>query len=296
MNSSLASTVDIGLEPSYRGKVRDLFDLGDKLLIVATDRISAYDVIMEQTVPGKGEALTQISVAWFRLLEPLCRHHLIGDDWREFPDPFRREELAGRSMLVHKTKRFDLECVVRGYLVGSGWRDYGATGAVCGIELPEGMIEAQKLPEPIFTPATKEDEGHDINVGPEDAKQIVGDDWFETLSAKSIELYAAAEKHARGQGIIIADTKLEFGLKDGELMLIDEIFTPDSSRFWAAKDYAPGSCPDSYDKQILRSFLDGLGWGREGRPPTLPDELIARILGRYADIRGILFPSAEAAS
>ncbi len=290
MNASLASTQAIGLEPSYRGKVRDLFDLGDKLLIVATDRISAYDVIMNETVPGKGVALTQISAAWFRLLEPLCQHHLISTDWREFPDPFRREELAGRSMLVHKTERFDLECVVRGYLVGSGWRDYTETGAVCGIELPSGMVEAQKLPESIFTPATKEDEGHDMNVGREDASKIVGEEWFDVLSAKSIELYTAAEKHARAQGIIIADTKLEFGLKDGKLMLIDEIFTPDSSRFWAASVYAPGSCPDSYDKQILRRFLDDLGWGREGELPTLPAELIDRILGRYKEILGILFP------
>ena len=295
MKTSLASTEAIGLEPSYRGKVRDLFDLGDRLLIVATDRISAYDVIMEQCVPGKGVALTQISVSWFRLLRDICPNHLISDDWREFPDPFKRAELAGRSMLVHKTERFDLECVVRGYLVGSGWKDYSATGAVCGIELPAGMVEAQKIAEPIFTPATKADEGHDLNVGPEEAAAIVGAGWFEKLRTKSIELYMAAERHARAQGIIIADTKLEFGLKDGRLMLIDEIFTPDSSRFWAASAYAPGSSPDSYDKQILRRFLDDLGWGRAGRPPALPDELIGKILDRYNEIRGILFPNAEAA-
>lgn len=296
MSRTLASSADLGLTPDYRGKVRDLFDLGDRLLIVATDRISAYDVIMNEAVPGKGAMLTGVSVEWFRAIEAagLVRHHLISADWRDFPAPFDREELGGRSMLVHKTERFDLECVVRGYLVGSGWKDYGATGAVCGIELPAGLREADKLDPPIFTPATKAEEGHDENVGPEAASAIVGADWFAKLKAKSLELYEFAERYARARGIIIADTKMEFGHIDGELVLIDEVFTPDSSRFWDEKVYAPGATPDSFDKQILRKYLDDQGWGRAGEPPTLPAELIARIGARYADILGILFPEAGA--
>ncbi|MCP4548781.1 MAG: phosphoribosylaminoimidazolesuccinocarboxamide synthase [bacterium] len=290
MNNVLCSSEELGLKPTYKGKVRDLFDLGDKLLIVATDRISAYDVIMNEAVPGKGAMLTKISVEWFRKLDGIVRHHLITADWREFPEPFNQEELADRSMLVHKTDRFDLECVVRGYLVGSGWKDYGNTGAVCGIHLPNDLIEADKLEPAIFTPATKEDDGHDINVGPADAKKVVGEEWFDILKAKSLELYKFAEEYARSVGIIIADTKLEFGVYEGELMLIDEVFTPDSSRFWAASSYRPGATPDSYDKQILRKFLDDQGWGREGTPPTLPPELVTRIYNRYAEIFEILFP------
>ncbi len=299
MNKSraLVSSRDIGLTPDYEGKVRDLFDLGDKLLIVATDRISAYDVIMNEPVPGKGVLLTQISVEWFKRIEAegLVKHHLISADWRDFPEPFNREELGGRSMYVRKTDRFDLECVVRGYLVGSGWKDYGNTGEVCGIKLPEGMREAGKIEPPIFTPATKEDEGHDMNVGPEDASKIVGEEWFDTLKAKSLELYDFAERYARERGIIIADTKLEFGQIDGELVLIDEVFTPDSSRFWDERVYAPGSTPDSFDKQILRKHLDDVKFAREGTPPTLPVELIDRIRGRYAEILEILFPGAGGA-
>lgn len=292
--STLVSSRDLGLTPSYEGKVRDLFDLGDKLLIVATDRISAYDVIMNEPVPGKGAMLTGISVEWFKIIEEsgLVKHHLISADWRDFPEPYRREELAGRSMLVHKTDRFDLECVVRGYLVGSGWKDYGDTGAVCGIALPPGLQEAAKLEPAIFTPATKADDGHDLNVGPEDASAIVGDDWFATLKAKSLELYRFAEEYARARGIIIADTKMEFGQIDGELILIDEVFTPDSSRFWDERVYAPGSTPDSFDKQILRKHLDEIGFAREGEPPTLPGKLVEDIYARYAEILGILFPEA----
>ncbi len=292
--NTLVSSRDLGLTPSYEGKVRDLFDLGDRLLIVATDRISAYDVIMNEPVPGKGAMLTGISVEWFRVIEAagLVQHHLISADWRDFPEPFRREELGGRSMLVRKTERFDLECVVRGYLVGSGWKDYGDSGAVCGITLPPGLQEAAKLEPAIFTPATKAEEGHDMNVGPEDASAIVGAEWFDTLKAKSLELYRFAEEYARARGIIIADTKMEFGQIDGELILIDEVFTPDSSRFWDERVYAPGSTPDSFDKQILRKHLDDVGFAREGEPPTLPVELVERIYGRYAEILGILFPEA----
>jgi phosphoribosylaminoimidazole-succinocarboxamide synthase len=292
--NTLVSSRDLGLTPSYEGKVRDLFDLGDELLIVATDRISAYDVIMKEPVPGKGAMLTGISVEWFRIIEEagLVKHHLISADWRDFPEPFRREELGGRSMLVRKTERFDLECVVRGYLVGSGWKDYGDTGAVCGITLSPGLQEAAKLEPAIFTPATKADEGHDLNVGPEDASAIVGTEWFDTLKAKSLELYRFAEEYARARGIIIADTKMEFGHIDGELILIDEVFTPDSSRFWDERVYAPGSTPDSFDKQILRKHLDDVGFAREGEPPTLPAELVERIYGRYAEILEILFPGA----
>ncbi len=293
--STLSRSEDLGLKPSYSGKVRDLFDLGDKLLIVATDRISAYDHIMHEPVEGKGEMLTQISVKWFRHLEGLVPHHLISDNWKDFPEPFNRPELGKRSMLVHKTDRFDLECVIRGYLTGSGLKDYNATGEVCGIALPEGMRDADKLPEPIFTPATKEDDGHDMNVDHETARGIVGDEWFEPLAQVSRRIYEAGEAYARERGIIIADTKFEFGIYDGKLMLIDEVLTPDSSRFWDASIYEPGKSPVSFDKQILRNWLDEQGWDREGTPPHLPQDLRARIYGRYEEILEKLFPgSAEA--
>lgn len=288
---ALTDCAALGLAPSYRGKVRDLFDLGEQLLIVATDRISAYDVVMTEPVPGKGALLTGISVAWFRRIEAagLVRHHLISADWRDFPAPYRREELAGRSMLVHKTQRFDLECVVRGYLVGSGWKDYLATGAVCGIALPAGLSEAARLEPPLFTPATKAESGHDLNVGPAEAKAIVGDAWFARLASTSLALYAFARKYAAERGILIADTKLEFGRLGDELVLIDEVFTPDSSRYWERSAWAPGTTPDSYDKQILRKYLDEQGWGRSGEPPTLPPDLLARIAERYRQIDTILF-------
>jgi len=288
---ALVDCSELGLAPDYRGKVRDLFDLGERLLIVATDRISAYDVVMTEPVPGKGALLTGISVAWFRRIEAagLVRHHLISADWRDFPAPFRREELAGRSMLVHKTQRFDLECVVRGYLVGSGWKDYRATGAVCGVDLPPGLKEAARLEPPIFTPATKAASGHDLNVGPAEAAAIVGADWFARLAAASRALYGFAADYAAARGILIADTKLEFGRLGDELVLIDEVFTPDSSRYWERAAWTPGTTPDSYDKQILRTYLDAQGWGRSGEPPSLPAELLARIAERYAEIHRILF-------
>ena len=294
---ALVDCSELGLAPAYRGKVRDLFDLGEQLLIVATDRISAYDVVMAEPVPGKGALLTGISVAWFRRLEAagLVRHHLISADWRDFPAPYRREELAGRSMLVHKTERFDLECVVRGYLVGSGWQDYRATGAVCGIALPPGLSEAERLAPPIFTPATKAASGHDLNVGPAEAAAIVGEAWLERLRESSLALYSFAADYAAARGILIADTKLEFGRLGDELVLIDEVFTPDSSRYWERSAWAPGATPDSYDKQILRKHLDAQGWGRSGTPPSLPPELLARIAARYAEIHRILF-GAEAAA
>ncbi len=289
---TLLRSEDLGLKPDYCGKVRDLFDLGDKLLIVATDRISAYDQIMHEAVEGKGEMLTQISVKWFKLLEGLVAHHLISDDWQDFPEPFNRPELGKRSMLVHKTDRFDIECVIRGYLTGSGLKDYNASGKVCGIALPEGLRDADKLPEPIFTPATKEDEGHDMNVDHETAAKIVGDKWFEPLANISRRIYEAGEAHARKQGIIIADTKFEFGIYDGKLMLIDEVLTPDSSRFWEAGSWEPGKSPASFDKQILRNWLDEQGWDRESSPPHLPLELRQRIYARYEEILVKLFPGS----
>jgi phosphoribosylaminoimidazole-succinocarboxamide synthase len=295
MINALSSCRELGLTPSYAGKVRDLFDLGDRLLIVATDRVSAYDVVMPQPVPGKGILLTRMSIEWFRLLEPISRHHLITDDWRFYPAPYRHEELAGRSMLVRKTRRLDLECVVRGYLVGSGWKDYQADGAVCGIALPRGLVEASRLQPPLFTPATKAAEGHDLNVSHAEAARIVGEDWLRRLMTTSLDLYRAAERYARERGVIIADTKLEFGELDGELILIDEAFTPDSSRFWSAADYKPGKTPDSFDKQILRRHLDQTGWNREPPPPDLPPALLEQLRARYAEILGILFPAAEAA-
>jgi len=287
----MLSSENLGLKPDTRGKVRDLFDLGDRLLIVATDRISAYDHVMPEGVEGKGEILTRISVEWFHRMEGHVAHHLISPDWRDFPDPFRRPELAGRSMLVHKAERFDLECVVRGYLAGSGLKDYRAGGEICGIRLPPGLREAEKLEEPLFTPASKSDEGHDLNVTLEQAGRIVGGRWLEALARASRSLYERGEAYARSRGFLIADTKFEFGLKDGKLMLIDELLTPDSSRYWAIEDWAAGKAPESYDKQILRDWLDERGWDRQSPPPHLPESLRADLAARYEAIFDRLFPS-----
>jgi len=292
--NALRSCRDLGLEPTRAGKVRDLFDLGDRLLLVATDRISAYDVVFDDLVPGKGAMLTRMSVEWFRLLEDLVPNHLVTADVREFPAPFRDQPvLAGRSMLVRKAQRVDAECIVRGYLAGSGWKDYRKSGEVCGHVLPAGLRESERLPTPLFTPSTKADEGHDENISRAELARAVGPAVAAELERLSLAVYERAARHARDRGLIIADTKLEFGFLDERLALIDEVMTPDSSRFWPADGYAPGVAQQSFDKQYLRDWLDAAGWDHTPPPPRLPADVVARTAARYAEALARLFPGAR---
>lgn len=288
---ALRSTQDLGLKPDYVGKVRDVFDLGDQLLIVSTDRISAFDVIMDDVVPNRGSVLTVMTLAWLEHFSDVP-NHLITADPDEFPEPFRNhaEHLGGRSMLVHKADRHDAECVVRGYIVGSGWKSYKKDGTVCGHVLPEGLQLADRLPEALFTPSTKAEEGHDENIDFETMCGIVGRDEGEQLRDISMRLYTEGAEYARSRGVILADTKFEFGQINGKLSLIDEVLTPDSSRFWPADEYRPGEDPPSFDKQILRSWLETLDWDHEPPPPRLPQEIIERTSRRYREVLELLFP------
>ncbi len=266
-----------------RGKVRDIYDLGDQLLMIATDRISAFDWVLPTPIPDKGRVLTGLSVFWFDYLGE--RHHLITDDVSRMPlpDGADRDLLSGRTILVHKADPVPIECVVRGYLAGSAWKEYQSTGAVCGIRLPEGMVEAQEFDEPLFTPATKAVTGHDENISFDEMARRVGKDIAEELRRRSIELYKKARAHARERGIILADTKLEWGFKDGQLILIDEVFTPDSSRFWPADQYEPGRSQPSFDKQFVRDWLAATDWDKNSPPPPLPDEIVEQTRQRYIE-------------
>lgn len=269
-----------------RGKVRDIYDFGDRLLIVATDRISAFDVVMPNPVPDKGRILTQLSRFWFNFTRDIVPNHLISTEVDDFPkdcDPYK-EILYGRSMLVVKTDPIPVECVVRGYLSGSGWEDYKKTGEVCGIKLSKDLLESSKLEEPIFTPATKAEIGqHDENITFEGVKKIVGEPLAEKLRSISIDLYKRARDYADKKGIIIADTKMEFGIKDGTLLLIDELLTPDSSRFWAKDEYQPGRPQKSFDKQFLRDYLLSTGWNKTPPAPELPEEVIQKTREKYLE-------------
>lgn len=292
MAEALSSTGELGLKPDMAGKVRDVFDLGDKLLIVATDRISAYDSILPQPIPGKGVILTQITLGWYDLFGSDLNTHFITADVQEYPGPFNQHaQLAGRSMLVTKADRFDIECVVRGYITGSGWKEYGQSGSVCGIQLPAGLRESGKLPEPIFTPATKADTGHDENISFERMCEIVPRETSERLRDMSIDIYNRGLEYARNKGIILADTKFEFGLIDGEIAIIDEMLSPDSSRFWPADEYEPGRSQNSFDKQIIRNYLDDIGWDHDPPPPDLTPQVIERSFERYLEAYTILFPN-----
>jgi phosphoribosylaminoimidazole-succinocarboxamide synthase len=290
---ALRSTSDLGLVPDYVGKVRDVFDLGDQLLIVATDRISAFDVVMNDVVPGRGAVLTVMSLAWFEHFADIP-NHLITADPHEFPAPFRdhADALGGRTMLVHKAKRHDAECVVRGYLAGSGWKSYRKDGTVCGHTLPPSLRLADRLAKPLFTPSTKAEEGHDENIDFETMCSIVGDEVGAELREISLRLYREGAAYAEPRGVILADTKFEFGEVDGELVLIDEVLTPDSSRFWPAAEHRPGEDPPSFDKQILRSWLETLDWDRTPPPPKVPEEVLDRTSRRYREVLEILFPEA----
>ncbi len=285
MTEALCEIRLAGLEPVARGKVRDIFDLGDALLIVATDRISAFDWVNPVGIPDKGKILTQMSLYWFDVTSDLCRNHLISSDLKDLPTQFRQsaEQLEGRSMLVHKCEMFPVEFVIRGYLAGSGWKEYREHGTVCGMRLPEGLQESSKLDEPIFTPATKATDGHDINISPEKAGEIIGRNWAEAAAAKGTGIYLRARELAEQKGIILCDTKFEFGIYDGALMLADEVLTPDSSRYWPADQYEPGRGEPSYDKQFVRDWLEGTGWDKNSPPPPLPDDVVAKTREKYVE-------------
>jgi phosphoribosylaminoimidazole-succinocarboxamide synthase len=277
-----------GLAPSARGKVRDIFDLGDELLIVATDRLSAFDVIMPTPIPDKGKVLTQISLFWFDLLKDVVPNHVLRAD--NFPAPFdaHRDQLARRSMLVRKTQPLPIECVVRGYLSGSGWREYNATAKVCGIDLPAGLRESDKLPEPIFTPSTKATSGHDENISFDHAAYLVGRPLAEKVRDVSLEIYRRAVAYADPRGVILADTKFEFGLLNGQLIWIDEALTPDSSRFWPASQYSPGGPQPSFDKQFVRDYLERIRWPKTPPGPELPPEVVAATHAKYREAYRLL--------
>lgn len=273
----------IDIKPDAQGKVRDLYDLGDKLLLVASDRISAFDYILEDEIPYKGQVLTQLSCFWFELLADVVENHLISADVADLPEQFKpySDYLAGRFMLVKKAEMLPIECIVRGYLTGSGLKDYQATGAVCGIKLPAGLVNSSRLPEPIFTPSTKAEIGdHDENISFERCVELIGQENAQALSDLTLAVYNRAAEHARERGIIIADTKFEFGTVDGKIILGDEVLTPDSSRFWAVDTYVEGEEQPSFDKQFVRNWLNA-NWDRTGNPPHLPGEVIKKTSEKY---------------
>jgi len=272
-----------GVERIARGKVRDVYALGDRLLIVATDRISAFDYILATGIPDKGKVLTQLSVFWFDYFRELTPTHFITADVDEYPDPLPRfrDQLEGRSMLVKRARMIDIECVARGYLSGSGWKEYRERGTVCGIPLPTGLRESDKLPEPIFTPATKAQSGHDENISFERACELVGADLAGRLRDLTLKIYARGASYAETKGIVIADTKFEFGFVGEELVLADEALTPDSSRFWPAASYAPGGAQFSYDKQFVRDYLESIHWNKQPPAPALPAEVAAKTGEKY---------------
>ena len=272
--------------PVKHGKVRDVYDLGEHLLIVATDRISAFDVVLPNGVPGKGKILTALSAFWFKHFERQVEHHLISHDYHEYPANLQahKDQIRSRSMLVKKAKVIPIECVARGYITGSGWKEYQKTQSVCGVKLPPRLKQCDKLPVPIFTPTTKEETGHDMSISFEQMAERVGAEIAEELREKTLRLYAQAAEHACQRGVIIADTKFEFGqLPDGKVILIDEIFTPDSSRFWPAEEYEPGHDQPSYDKQFVRNWLESREWDKTPPAPSLPFEVIEGTRKRYLD-------------
>jgi len=277
------TTTDLpGLRLVHRGKVRETYEVDERhLLLVATDRLSAFDVVFDQPIPDKGAVLTQLSAWWFEQLADLGRSHLVSVARDDLPSVARSAELAPRSMLVRRADRVDAECVVRGYLAGSGWAEYRRNGTVTGHALPDGLRESERLPEPIFTPSTKAEVGHDENITRSQLADLVGADLARQLEERSIALYVEGARRAEAVGLILADTKFEFGFIDGELAVIDEVLTPDSSRFWDAEHYAPGSSPQSFDKQYVRDFVAASGWDKEPPAPTLPDEVIRGTRDRY---------------
>jgi phosphoribosylaminoimidazole-succinocarboxamide synthase len=279
-----------------RGKVRNVYDLGDKLLLVATDRISAFDFVLPSLIPDKGKILTQLSKFWFDFTAYICPNHVLTTEFSEYPQPLQKYKdiLDKRSMLVKKTKVVPIECVVRGYLAGSGWKEYKESGKTSGVKLPAGLKESDRLPNPIFAPATKAEEGHDLNISFKEMKKIVGDDGLaQKIKKTSLKLYQKASLYALSKGIIIADTKFEFGLDKDDLILVDEIFTPDSSRFWPLQSYKPGKSQASLDKQFVRDYLLSSDWDRNSVPPPLPPQIIEQTAARYFEIYSLLSGRTE---
>ncbi len=293
-SASLFETSLDGVTAHRRGKVRDMYEVGEHLLMVATDRISAYDVVLGSAVPDKGRVLTQLSAFWFGRTGDIVGNHLVSTDPGDYPEPLHRHAnlLAGRSMLVRRTKPIPIECVARGYLSGSGWKEYQRDGQVCGVRLPAGLRESDRLPEPIFTPATKAETGHDVNISEAEAARLVGADLVARLRALTLALYAHGAAHAAGSGIVVADTKFEFGIVSGgardEVILIDEVLTPDSSRFWPAARYAAGGPQPSFDKQYVRDYLDRIAWDRKPPAPTLPGDVVAQTRLKYVEAHRLL--------
>jgi phosphoribosylaminoimidazole-succinocarboxamide synthase len=285
MQTPTQSSVDLpGIKKLRSGKVREVFDLGETLLFVATDRISAFDVILPDPIPRKGAVLNQLSAFWFKRFDKID-NHFVTADFDQFPKELYsfREQLAGRSMIVRKTKPLPVECVVRGYLAGSGWKEYQESRSVCGEKLPAGLKLASQLPAPIFTPATKSDTGHDLNIDMNECQRILGKEMAERVRDLSLQIYSAGREHAAKHGIIVADTKFEFGTVDGKLLLIDECLTPDSSRFWPKDEYAVGQSPPSFDKQFVRDYLETLDWDKTPPGPKLPGDVIARTAAKYVE-------------
>ena len=268
-----------------RGKVRDIYDLGDALLIVATDRISAFDVVLPTPIPDKGKILTLMTLFWLDFLKDVVENHLITADTENYPDVLKpyKDILHQRSMIVKKARVFPVECIVRGYITGSAMKEYQKTGKICGITLPSGLKEADKLPEPIFTPSTKADQGHDINITFEDMVNLVGRETAETLKELSLKIYKKASAYAEDKGIIIADTKFEFGIYDGKIILVDEVLTPDSSRFWPKDEYEPGRTQKSFDKQFIRDWLKSISWKDNTPPPHIPSEIVEKTRAKYLE-------------
>ena len=279
------SSIDLpGIKKLRSGKVREVYDLGDTLLFVVTDRLSAFDVVLPDPIPHKGAVLNQISAFWFERFDDVA-NHFVTADFDEFPDKLRafRDQLAGRSMIVRKTKPLSVECVVRGYLAGSGWKEYQKSQSVCGIKLPPGLKLPSQLPEPIFTPSTKAEQGHDENIDMSECEKILGDEVANRVKDLSLKIYSAGRDHAAARGIIVADTKFEFGTLGNELLLIDEVLTPDSSRFWPADQYAVGQSPPSFDKQFVRDYLETLDWDKTPPGPKLPPEVIEKTSAKYVE-------------
>jgi phosphoribosylaminoimidazole-succinocarboxamide synthase len=275
-----------GGAPHRQGKVRDIYEIGDQLLLVATDRISAFDYVLGSGIPDKGKVLTQLSAFWFDQTRDIVPNHLLSIDVGDYPPEVRddAEMLKGRSMLVRKTTPIPIECVARGYLSGSGWKDYRQTGTVCGVPLPPGLIESDRLPAPIFTPATKASSGHDVNISQAEAGRIIGDQLVVTLRELTLQLYAFGAAHAESRGIILADTKFEFGLaSDGKVILIDEVMTPDSSRYWPKDTYKPGGAQPSFDKQYVRDYLERIKWNKQPPVPSLPDDVVLHTREKYVE-------------
>jgi phosphoribosylaminoimidazole-succinocarboxamide synthase len=290
MQRTLSDIIIPELPLHKKGKVRNVYEVDDKLLIVATDRISAFDFVLPSLIPNKGKILTQLSKFWFDFTSYTCPNHVLATEVEDYPPPLPKYKdiLEKRSMLVKKTKVVPIECVVRGYLAGSGWKEYKATGKISGVKVPPGLKESEGLPNPIFTPATKADEGHDLNISFKEMEKIVGDGLAQSIKKISLKLYRKASLYAFSKGIIIADTKFEFGLDGDEVMLVDEIFTPDSSRFWPLQSYAPGRSQPSLDKQFVRDYLESTPWDKKAAPPPLPDSIIEQTAARYFEIFSLL--------